>query len=363
MSIRNLLLNQRGEARWTTLVVAAAAWIESCAELRKIGHSDGKEDVLKFSHKKHAQYVKNCADCHAQKPGGEIVRATHAACVACHAAAAPITPETKGDHSCLLCHHSENPAKVSRAERPDYAHANFDHEKHTDVACAVCHGNVESAGIGGGINFPRMEDCLQCHGQNLSRPSEANCALCHFAITATTKPKDHDAPDWGSAAHGRASMNDPPLCLRCHEPAKDCETCHTTERPPSHTASFRAQTHGFHAMNNPESCQTCHAQEFCEACHRTTEPLNHTAAFKGRPYLHCATCHLPLEEGNRCSVCHEGDPHEHVHATPPPDYLIEEGEIKLDEPCLPCHPVRRVPITHPYNTISSLECIQCHHPP
>jgi hypothetical protein len=41
---------------------------------------------------------------------------------------------------------------------------------------------------------------------------------------------------------------------------------------------------------------------------------------------------------------------------------VEAGLIDLSEPCLPCHPVALVPIPHPYNTLDSLQCIQCHRP-
>jgi len=133
--------------------------------------------------------------------------------------------------------------------------------------------------------------------------------------------------------------------------------------PKSHTAAFRQKTHGMHAMSGPESCEVCHTdQEFCEHCHKTTEPRTHTAAFKGKPWLHCATCHIPLEEGNRCAVCHEGEPHANVRAEPPPPFLVQIGDIDLSEPCLPCHPVADVPIPHPYNTMDSTECIICHQP-
>ncbi len=369
MSIRSLIVNRSGEARWTTLLgvvllVAAAAWIESCARMSFFREAEGA-DVLKFSHKNHAQYVKDCSTCHlGGENGKEIVRTTHATCVSCHAAAVvDLTETTPRNASCKECHHSANVKTIRKAERPDYSQAAFDHADHGQTSCSVCHGNVEKTGMGGGINFPRMEDCLSCHEPGMAQVKSAQCSECHAGLLPTTIPKDHEQPAWKETIHGKTSMEDPVTCARCHDPATDCETCHSMERPQSHTAVFRAKTHGFHAMNNPESCQVCHTQEYCEMCHKTTEPLTHTASFKGKPYLHCVTCHLPLEEGNRCAVCHDGDPHKNVHALPPPADLIESGRIRLDEPCLPCHPVAEVPITHPYNTISPLECIECHNPP
>ncbi|MCH8333784.1 hypothetical protein IIC65_07615 [Candidatus Sumerlaeota bacterium] len=188
---------------------------------------------------------------------------------------------------------------------------------------------------------------------------------------ASDPPETHARANW-TEAHGITSMADPNLCARCHVKARDCATCHSLERPSSHTASFRARLHGFHALNNPISCETCHAQGFCEACHQTTEPASHTGSFKDRPFLHCAGCHLPLEEGNRCSVCHRGNPHDNVFALPPPPFALDPSlgrvrPIVAGESCFPCHidSVRlgiAPRITHPFNTISPFECIQCHKP-
>jgi hypothetical protein len=87
-----------------------------------------------------------------------------------------------------------------------------------------------------------------------------------------------------------------------------------------------------------------------------------TASFKGKPWLHCANCHLPMDDGNRCAVCHQGNPHRNVIAKPPPPQLVAAGRIDPAGACLPCHPVARVPITHPYNTITPFQCVQCHIP-
>ena len=83
-------------------------------------------------------------------------------------------------------------------------------------------------------------------------------------------------------------------------------------------------------------------------------------------------CHLPLEEGNRCSVCHRGNPHDNVFARPPPPVALDPSTGRLrpivaGESCFPCHidSVRlgiAPRITHPFNTVSPFECIQCHKP-
>lgn len=365
MSPRTLLLTSSGDARWTliaaiVLLVALAAGIESCAALRKAGIvSDSSADVLKFSHKAHMVHTPNCADCHQNKETGAIERPTHASCVACHVAAADDKP---AGSACQECHHTTDPKQIHRVERPDYSKANFDHESHKEQSCAECHGNVAQSSRTSQINFPRMEDCLSCHQPGLGQVQKADCFSCHYSLNTETIPESHKSPNWNEKGHGAMSNNDPVTCARCHVQQDDCATCHAMNEPKSHTAAFRTKTHGFHSMSDPQSCEVCHTQEFCEACHRTTEPHTHTGAFKGRPWLHCATCHLPLDEGNRCSVCHQGSPHENVRAEPPPPFLVRIGDIDLSEPCLPCHPVADVPIPHPYNTMDSTECIVCHRP-
>lgn len=364
-----LWLTPSGEPRWTALLalaalVACGVALESCATMRKLVAGPNPSE-LKFSHAKHAGHAPDCKTCHVSDFSGDVIPAAHAACAACHEAAREENMPAKGepgDRTCLLCHHSTSPGAAPRAPRPSYADANFDHAAHAAVDCAQCHGNVNAKRLGASADFPTMEQCVACHFPGLKEMSKADCLLCHPSITAKEPPKSHLKAEWKPLAHGPAALEREDLCARCHVKELDCDTCHARERPPSHTPAFRAKTHGFHATSNPNKCEICHTQEFCESCHRTTEPMNHTPAFKGRPFLHCATCHLPLEEGNGCAVCHQGDPHEKVVAPPPPPFLVEAGLIGPGQPCLPCHPVEQVPITHPYNTIPSTECIECHRP-
>lgn len=360
--MRRFFFNANGEARPAALValilvIALSAWLESCALVERVIGSK-RDDLLKFSHSGHEQFVQDCNACHSVEGLG-IVRASHASCVQCHSAA---DREREPDRACLVCHHTLTMQRAAPTERPDYSKAFFEHGFHETVSCADCHGQVTRGGLFSAVDFPVMEDCLACHFPAVAEPSRADCLTCHFDITPETPPKNHASVDWAQNMHGIASNIDPGRCARCHVKAQRCDSCHAVERPRTHTAVFRIRIHGFRALNNPNRCATCHQQDFCEACHRTTEPQNHNAAFKRRPFLHCATCHLPLEQGNRCSVCHLGDPHIDVIAPPPPPQLVQAGAIDLSQPCLPCHPVRQVPIPHPYNTIDPLQCIQCHRP-
>lgn len=316
------------------------------------------DSVLKFSHVKHAKHIAECQACHYDSASEAVIKAGHAQCVECHPEARDNLPAEKG---CLLCHRTLTPKPATPAERPRYAVAIFGHKEHVTVDCAACHGRVDSRISLVGATYPLMEDCLECHFPGLPEKPSARCSLCHASLAADVKPENHEQPQWG-IVHGQWNLNQPELCSRCHVKARDCDACHSRERPQTHTATFRMKTHGFQAMSRPERCETCHRQDFCESCHRTTRPRTHTASFRNRPWLHCAVCHLPLDEGNRCSVCHVGEPHARVVAKSPPPRLLAAGLIDPSGPCLPCHPVDRRPITHPYNTITPYECVQCHIP-
>ena len=336
-------------------VILAVAGLAGCAWL---GLGKKPADKLKFWHAKHARHIRECEACHWSAKTKTVVMARHAACVTCHEAA---DDERPADKACLQCHYTLTPRRAEHGDRPNYASTKFDHENHAELDCAACHGAVNSK-LRPTLKIPHpdMEDCLACHFPKLEHPSFAPCGLCHEDLTAQLEPENHRAPSW-KIMHGLVSYERHDLCERCHEPSNSCEECHSREWPQSHTAVFRSQMHGFQAMSRPTSCETCHRQDFCIACHQTAEPRNHTETFKDAPlYAHCGGCHLPLEEGNRCAVCHEGDPHATVDATPPPATLIEFGLIKRDEPCIGCHPVSLVPETHVYHTTSQLECVLCH---
>jgi len=353
--------------RLRVLAVALAVFlpllIKGCSLLgwdERGGEGPDVSSRLKFSHAKHAIHINDCMACHAGSETRRVGTAGHAACVNCHVEA---DENWQPRQDCLMCHADTAPRHAGRSPRPNYARAIFDHENHMQVGCSTCHGDVNQARRFRHVNYPRMEDCLECHHPGLTKTYDADCRLCHSELTSRVRPDNHHQPNW-EFVHGGMSRSDPQLCARCHDQANDCEECHSRKRPRSHTAAFRFKTHGFHAMSNPVSCEACHHREqnFCSECHSRTEPLSHTAAFKGRPWLHCAGCHLPLDDGNRCAVCHKGDPHRNVIASPPPPHLVASGRIDPAGACLPCHPVGRVPITHPYNTVTPFQCVHCHIP-
>lgn len=330
---------EKSELRFPTgypargLILAVFLAMAGCALYRFSGTGERK-----FSHARHATFAKYCDSCHLGPDGNNGAAATLESCLKCHVADASYQGEG------ARCEDCENilmwESKEKGRDRLDYGMALFKHEHHPSTACETCHGDVNAKrrfGFGGReAAFPPMEECVACHFPKLREVPSAPCALCHAELNPDTPLPDHKKVSW-EPLHGQDFRARPDRCFRCHDKARDCDECHARRRPKYHTAAFRSKTHGFRAMSAPESCQTCHEQDFCRACHETTEPSYHTGSFKRPPYLHCATCHLPLEEGNRCAVCHQGNPHENVSVSPP-----------FTSP------------PHPKNTITNDDCNQCH---
>lgn len=312
---------------------------------------------LHFTHLAHQERTPNCAICHPMQ-NEEIGRAGHAQCQACHT-----IEQAKPSEQCLQCHDSEHPV-VTPLPRPNYAQSPPEHEKHAQaqVPCEACHGPVTKA-----IRFPDMDECLACHypGRSPEQLAE-NCGTCHWSLNREHKPASHDAA-WtlmhgpSSGAQGiQGSLNalEDTVCRRCHA-QRDCDQCHRVTPPRDHSRAFKVRGHGMLSAANPERCATCHRQDFCQHCHATVQPSYHSAGFKtSRPYSHCGMCHLPLEEGNRCTACHNTVRHDQARAQalpPPPIVNRNQGCFELG-----CHPLGRSPVKHLYNTIPDTQCILCH---
>ncbi len=141
----------------------------------------------------------DCQSCHARtKPnfhtvewpwlhGSEVTHTTQSSCNTCHAQA-----------SCDACHQVQ---EVEPKVHPAGFILSHGFEAFAGLAdCAVCHNNII--------------DCKSCHDQNLIMPI------------------DHNFPDWANQSgglHTENAMDDPEICLVCHQPASDqtCTRCHT----------------------------------------------------------------------------------------------------------------------------------------
>jgi hypothetical protein len=330
----------------------------------------GEEPGIKYDHARHAVYTPQCISCHKIEEG-ETTRAKHKDCLQCH----PIN-ESEQSPKCFLCHTGEvgRLDPVRPVPRPSYALAFPRHEAHlkAGMTCSQCHGEVEKDRRLSSIDFMRMEDCVRCHFPNkLVQDLKTECSYCHLSMNSDEKPAIHQNPLWYDALHGKSSLQESFLCMRCHR-QHHCDQCHRVAPPKDHSSVFKQRAHGLIAVSRNTRCMVCHTQDFCVRCHTTVQPKYHTSTFKDNyPYTHCGMCHEPLDEGNRCRVCHFVLKHAEAKAkaTPVPPF------VDLNQPCFSgsCHltspipgvsgtghPVNLVRVRHLYNTIPDTQCIECH---
>ena len=277
-----------------------------------------------------------------------------AVCVECHGPAdgEPVMPTVD---LCADCHDEPVYASFFVDGAGAWARAGrqsediiFDHRRHAvadSTGCGACHSDVAGSSVITASVKIRMETCVQCH-----EDSAASCDLCHTRVRRTTRPATHGAK-WQErhGAHVGGSNATADQCALCHE-QHSCDQCHARTPPRSHTTYWRQRGHGVVAGMDRERCRLCHMRDACDRCHRTTRPATHRASFGTPGNRHCVSCHLPLDAGDHCGVCHDGTPSHDGAALMPDD---AEHLTTTAEQCRACH----VPMLHPD---SGDDCRQCH---
>lgn len=282
----------------------------------------------KFDHPAHIRMT-SCGTCHSGQGDGMTVPSggdAHATCFTCHTADKVVGDRNIG--SCSTCH---EPGAANRiVDSTAQIGFNFDHGKHSRVACDSCHrplgGNKMSAttvsehkGLANScatchnskraFGPSRMSDCRRCHtdlpsgsrfGVQFSHAvhTRNDCASCHKSGAANF-----------SVPNGQTAHN---TCFQCHAPAKEaaakstCFACHKIgggiDIKPS-----RAVIPGNFAHTKHEflGCDSCHAQTGS----RMTAPTVAMHKAKGSG-TNCATCHDNQtafgEDFANCKRCHVG---------------------------------------------------------
>ena len=249
-----------------------------------------------------------CSLCHDTAEAGADVRPNHDKCASCHdidmdkpgedCLKCHILPKTRGDAPSAdqfkpllkTMYDSRRAArKASTAGQP------WDHSRIQDkAACATCHGDVVKG---------ERKNPLLYHREN-SAPQD--CTPCHAENRQEVQPRNHAERQNWTLTHGplsRAGAGQLPKCAACHQASSFCDDCHKTEKPRSHTATFRKRGHGFFAEGDRRKCSSCHQTDFCEACHLHSEPSSHTSSFKRSG--HCRVCHEVSTAQTSCQVCHQ----------------------------------------------------------
>ena len=238
----------------------------------------------------------------------------------------------------------------------------FDHGRHTDVPCAVCHRGVGKSVSADDRHTPREASCRPCHGKatrEIGAPrvlpsAGGTCFQCHLRGTAGAIPPRLLLPDarlrfshrihaeraigcltCHPMAKGETGIALPPMamCVGCHGRTKEapegCGACHLTQkdgrlqtrfgsvvlRPGgangvlSHTALF-ARRHSAVGRTHRRVCDTCHTERSCQTCHLgQSKPwtihrgdyvtLHAQDARTGR--FRCQSCH---RSSSFCLSCH-----------------------------------------------------------
>lgn len=286
----------------TALVVLALAVI---LPLSGCLHPSLPAKLTHHNHKVHAGLVEaECSACHTTGEAGVSVRPNHKHCAECH----DINTDKPGD-DCLKCHVLPPPldaktppdqmkqaltniyAKRAAARQARQGETPWDHSRYDGkVPCATCHGDV----VADKFKVP--------HNYHLDNIAPDSCELCHATNRKDVAPRSHAQRQGWTQMHGNESLSGQiPGCKTCHQ-QNFCDDCHRTEKPRSHTATFKNRGHGFMAEGNRRSCETCHQQDFCQSCHQTQAPSSHNASF--RRSGHCRSCHEKSTMETKCKVCH-----------------------------------------------------------
>jgi hypothetical protein len=174
------------------------------------------------------------------------------------------------------------------------------HERFTE--CSECHGASTTPEDVNAGDLPAMKKCFKCHD---GKQRSQDCETCHAENRRQRKPRFHTG-QW-TTHHKDMAYAEAYKCALCHQES-ECQQCHSTWKPQSHTLRFNRSTHGRMAVQDRRSCATCHSTDFCENCH-SQPPPDHTPSFRAGGHgqaarlreRSCLTCH---RFEHTCAECH-----------------------------------------------------------
>lgn len=352
-------------------------------------HFSGNEEVIKFSHKIHAELA-DCKSCHSSVVNSQSLSdrllPNHDNCKECH--------DVEDDTQCSTCHFEEKFEPLIQSK----SSLIFDHKFHIvdkNLECQSCHKGFEDTAYGSELSQPGplMQDCYTCHN-NKSTASNA-CESCHIS-TANLIPQSHKSVNFLSS-HKFAARGIDADCQMCHDLNENsCQECHIsttgiTENnlednfyqpySPSrnidgannqqitrvHELNYRF-VHGIDAKGRTSECQSCHQIEtFCGSCHQSKDrdfalggilPTSHLkpgfstigvgtgggehAALARRDIESCISCHDVQGADPTCITCHLDS--DGIKGTNPKTHPAgfmhnEEGDWHEDQGsiCFNCH--------------------------
>lgn len=300
-----------------------------------------RSEIIKFSHRVHAELLIECVDCHSAAPASTSSKDNlipmKPDCALCH----DVSDE------CALCHFEDVYVTFEPTEPSLY----FNHQYHYEtlnISCETCHASISESDYATADHMPLKGNCMDCHdgGQ-----ASMDCESCHIE-TKTLMPASHLVANFErehkrvvrSGAFGAecASCHMQTFCQDCHESAGLMFSTHgftratplyspeaagkgTTSLDRVHDPNYKF-THGFDARSKRTQCQTCHdMQTFCADCHfdgagvatGAFKPPSHDqpdflmlagggrhAQLARRDIENCMTCHDLQGRDPSCMLCH-----------------------------------------------------------
>lgn len=293
-------------------------------------HKEAAEDVKqrKGLHGRRAADPKlECKTCHSEHKGrgADIVllvpesfdhtatdfklegRHSSTRCASCHQADKKYR-EAPG--TCIDCHRKQDAHDGSLGEKCGDCHktggwkkdAHYDHDKtkfplhnkHKEVACAVCHPD--------GRYKDTPKACIACHRINDVHGGRlgTECEKCHSDKEWKENKFDHDRK---TKFPLRLRHRDLP-CRDCHKsvdgkdkPPRDCNGCHAAD--------------DVHKGRNGEACGDCHKEKSWKEAKFDHLRESGYALRGGHEKVSCRACHSgPVHEvalERACKTCHEKD--------------------------------------------------------
>jgi hypothetical protein len=352
--------NNYAKARASVCGICHASTARSKTDLRPFPRYRGERAILfQFSHSKHVDkqsrkdpatgFRGDCTFCHKFDAQGIFAKFPgHTECAACHSKPG-VTPQLTpalDAAGCIGCHtpqEIENPGFTENRRlitqtvvSGKYVDIKFSHIAHFAakekfaIDCTTCHYAIPASTSLSNLTLPNMVDCVQCHDTSKSIPADyrmSNCKVCHadsvaglftpVSHTRNVKPASH-TESFRIHHDQEASIADA-KCFVCHqnvspsvEARNQCNACHVTMKPVSHTARWKDDLHGKYAAIDRTTCATCHQADYCIRCHNEL-PRSHTplpvfvggghAALAMLDTRSCLTCHTFQ---NTCAQCHTG---------------------------------------------------------
>ncbi len=269
---------------------------------------------LNFSHKKHTgkeEVGAACDTCHKIADNGvKYEMPSHKECSQCHD-----IDEKEASEKCLMCHSRRDKKVEVRKKIRIVDDLIFSHQIHVEqeYECNNCHLKIRETSKFTAPDIPGMELCMRCHKM---KGGSLECKVCHARLREGTAPMSHklfESPISHNATwnvmHGSEVEKDGRKCYVCHKKSY-CDDCHVSQKPKSHTLTWKQEVHGRFATMDRYKCAVCHEADFCSRCHQE-KPTSHyssnfilrhktAAAMNGRS---CVVCH----ERSFCQDCHRGN--------------------------------------------------------